>query len=125
MLSYDGGGTSNTAVWGNGAGGKSRALLPVRRWTHRDKSSADPLVSGGRWRCESCVVGVCGAVVVVAVVSEGVKRVWVEESGSGGAWGCEGESGEGESEPGVGGRERCVRLVVVICTAGPGEGIFA
>ena len=72
-------------------------------------------------------MGVCGAVVVVAVVSEGVKRVWVEESGSGsgGIWGCEGESGERESEPGVGGRERCVRLVVVICTAGAGEGIFA
>lgn len=116
MLSYAGGGISNTAVWGNGSGGKSRALLLVRRCTHRVKSSLEPLVSGGRWRCESCVVGVCGAVVV---------RVGVEESGSGGGKECEGDSVEGERDPGVGGKERCVRLVVVLCTAMAGEVMFA
>lgn len=54
-------------------------------------------------------MGVCGA---------GVKWVWVD--------GVEGESGEGESEPGVGGNERCVRVVVVVlCTAMAGESISA
>jgi hypothetical protein len=84
-------------------------------------------VSGGRWRCKSCVVGVCGAVVVVVVaVVSGGERVWVEESKNGAVSDLnEGESGEGERDPGVGGRERCVRFVVVLCTAIAGKGIFA